>query len=510
MKFKIAFLCCLAALLPFAISARSPKRGIGWDEKTQKLSDAPVDKMLPGVSWIYTWGETPQGTASHLGTDAGMAFVPMAWGRNFDEQALCAYISAHKSVKYLLGFNEPNFAAQSALTPADAASLWPRLEKIASDYGLKLVAPALNFTGESVGGRVWGVYDWLDEFIRCYKAKYHHLPVMDCLALHCYMNWYSATMWFVNDYFYKDIFKDGNDTRYPNIVEMLEASQQATGHYPRMMLTEFCSWEGDKDGFTTNVENQIDQMTQRIQKLEQSETIEGYAWFMANSEAAQFPYMSVFQTNSPESELSMLGQVYVYMSAFDREKYYTPGETVQAKDYVDATTDGQIVRVRPNREWGSEMPLTVELTPHAAATYQINVQGSGTYTFRVHAKTMNAKLGVRVGNANRDTEVELSGHPAQWTDYTFSLWLPPGKNTVRFSNLSSSEPVQINSWQFSRPAGAEEVPTATDTTFTVYNLQGMNMGRCESLSALALDEGVYLLVYPDGTSSKMRLMHRKR
>lgn len=506
MKAKIVLLSCLVAA-GFCLDgqARSPKRGICWDEKTQPLTDAPVEKMLPGVSWLYTWGEKPVGEPARLGTGDGIAFVPMAWGRNFDGQALRQYIGAHKSVKYLLGFNEPNFAAQSALTPAEAAALWPRLEKIASDYGLKLVAPALNFTGESVGGRVWGVYDWLDEFIRVYKEKNRRLPVMDCLALHCYMNWYSATMWFVNDYFYSDIFKDGNDTRYPNIVEMLRAAQQATGHYPRMMLTEFCSWEGDKDGFTTNVENQIDQMTQRVQKLEQSPLVEGYAWFMANSDAAQYPYMSVFQNNIPDSPLGMLGTVYVHMSAFDRDKYYTPGETIQAKDYVDATTDGNIVRLRPNREWGSDLPLTVQLSPYSAATYQIDVPSSGTYTFTLHARTTSARLGVRAAGATRDTEVELTGHPAQWTDYTFTLYLQPGKSTIRFSNLSA-ETIQFNSWSYGRPGSVDDITaSAADTPCAVYTLQGIRLGCSAPSSPLSLDRGLYLLVYPDGTSRKLRL-----
>lgn len=46
--------------------SKSAKRGIGWDEKTQKLSDAPIDKMLPGISWLYNWGPTPSGSAANL------------------------------------------------------------------------------------------------------------------------------------------------------------------------------------------------------------------------------------------------------------------------------------------------------------------------------------------------------------------------------------------------------------------------------------------------------------
>lgn len=510
MKANFALCLMLAAIIPTVSfsQSKSPKRGICWDEKSQPLSDAPVNKMLPGVSWIYTWGEAPMGEAAHLGPDKGMDFVPMAWGRNFDEAALRSYLDTHKGVKYLLGFNEPNFAAQAAMTPTEAADRWPALERIATEYGLKLVAPALNFTGESVGGKVWGIYDWLDEFIGYYKVKRRHLPKIDCLALHCYMNWYGASTWFVNDYLYSDIFKNGNDTKYPNLVELLNSVKSATGQYPRMMLTEFCSWEGDKDGFVTNVDNQIDQMTQRIQKMEQSDLVESYAWFMANSNASEFPYMSVFETNHRDSELSPLGKVYVNMSAFDRNKYFKPGELIAAKDYIDATTDDRIVRVRPNSEVGSALPLLVSLSAaapyssaYSAATYQIEVPKSGTYTLTLHAMATGGKVAIEIAGAQGDTEMELAGHPGEWADHTVSLTLPAGKNTLKISNLSDS-PVSINSWRFESDSSIADITASSDGQYTVYNLFGTRLATCPSLSSLNLAAGIYLIVSPDGTSRK--------
>lgn len=512
MKTKAALACCLMAAATTAFAqAKSPKRGICWDEKTQKFSDAPIDRMLPGISWIYTWGEAPQGSAANLGNDNGIAFAPMAWGRNFSETAIRNYVKEHATVKYLLGFNEPNFAAQANMTPADAAALWPTLEAIATEYGLKLVSPALNFTGEQVGGRVWGIYDWLDEFIRVYRETNGRLPKMDCIALHCYMNWYGANTWFVNEYIYSDIFKNGNDAKYPNIVEVLNTAKEATGQYPRMMLTEFCSWEGNKDGFVTNEDNQIDQMTQRIQKMEQSDLVEGYAWFMANTNASQYPYMSAFRTNSAASELSTLGEVLVNMSSFDVEKYYTSGETVQAKDYVDATTDDQIVRLRPNTEEGSVIPLQVQLTAadtdkgrYSAATYQIDVPVSGSYTFTLHAKGADATLGIAPDGAEAATELNLAGHPDDWADYKADVTLAAGRNTVKITNLSAN-PVLLNSWKFDAATGIDGVAASgsPDGLCTVYNLQGIRLGTVRPESPLGLDKGIYILLSPDGTSRKV-------
>lgn len=80
MKSKAIIFCCLLAILSTATAQiKSPKRGIGWDEKTQKLSNAPIDKLLPGVSWIYTWGETPQGTADNLRDDDGIMFISLEY-----------------------------------------------------------------------------------------------------------------------------------------------------------------------------------------------------------------------------------------------------------------------------------------------------------------------------------------------------------------------------------------------------------------------------------------------
>lgn len=511
MKFKATIFCCLLAILSTATAQiKSPKRGIGWDEKTQKLSNAPIDKLLPGVSWIYTWGETPLGTADNLGDDDGIMFIPMAWGRNFNETAIRDYIKSHSSVKYLLGFNEPNFAAQANMSPKEAASLWHVLEDIASEFDLRLVAPALNFSGEKVDGQVWGIYDWLDEFIRSYKEANDRLPKIDCLALHCYMNWYGANTWFVNEYFYSDIFKDGNDRKYPNIVELLNTVKEATGHYPRMMLTEFCSWEGDKDGFVTNVDNQIDQMTQRIQKMEQSDMVEGYAWFMANANASEYPYMSVFETNNANSDLSTLGKVFVNMSGFDLSKYYTPGEIVDAKDYVDATTDEQIVRLRPNTEPGSDHPLQIQLTAanpgkgeYSAATYRIDVPSSGIYTFTLHAKGDAAMLRIEAPGNDNSAELTIAGQSDVWADYTANITLPAGKNDIKITNLSTN-PVLLNSWKFD--AGTWIATTTTPGgSYTVYNLQGVKLATFPCESSINLEKGIYILVSPDGSSRKIAL-----
>lgn len=439
----------MCTVLPLVATAqkKSAKRGICWDENTQSITEAPVRKMLPGLSWIYNWGVSPARNLPILGTEGGMDFVPMCWTASYDEKKLRTYLEAHPGVKYLLGFNEPNFMYQANLTPKAAAAKWNKLENIAADHNLKLVAPVLNFTGDRVGGRTWTPYEWLDEFIKLYKQKHKRLPRIDCLALHCYMNWYGASTWFALDYFYHDLYDTHKEFhgQYPNIVELMEDYKVSHGHFPRMMLTEFCSWEGDKDGFVTTPESQIDQMTQKVQKMEQSDLVEGYAWFMANSNETRSPYFSVFKTNWADSELSDLGKVYVYMSSFDKEKYYAPGNRIQAKDYIDASTDDVQVRLRPNIEEGSDLPLQVEFQPGSFAVYQITVPKNGTYTFTLHhqsAAETALSLSVDGGKMMKYT---IAGTASRWQDFHDSITLTEGKHTVRVSNEGPSSLI-INSW----------------------------------------------------------------
>ena len=43
---------------------------------------------------------------------------------------------------HLLGMNEPGHQQQSNLEPAEAAALWPQMEKVAHSMGLRLGTPS--------------------------------------------------------------------------------------------------------------------------------------------------------------------------------------------------------------------------------------------------------------------------------------------------------------------------------------------------------------------------------
>lgn len=483
-----------AAGLLISFSCRgesSQKRGLCWDEAKLKLGEYQASLLVPGVSWVYNWGPSPANEGVY---SEEFCFVPMAWNGSYDAGKIKSWLKNHPETRYLLGFNEPNFASQAKMTPSQAASAWPGLEAIAKEFGVKLVAPALNFSDSSVGGKVWGIYDWYDEFFRLYPEAQ-----VDCLALHCYMNWSSATTWFATEYIYKDLYTASNKSKYPNLVRFLDNFKEANGHFPRMMLTEFCGWEYD---YLPDVYFQIDQMTQKVQKLEQSDLIEGYAWFIGNNTggASSFPYMSVLQTNSATSQLSDLGKVYVNMSSFDKTHYYQPEEMIMAKDYVDASMDNRQVKVRPNTETGSSIPLQIELPSQGECEYLVEVSSAGDYVFTIHMKSdSNPTLSLSVDNK---IESETTGEKGKgvWEDLLIDSKLTAGRHSVKIRNKGTST-IILNSLSFkSGSAGIEMMEMNRGGKRRVFNIQGIDLGDCDYDN---LAPGLYLVKKENGETEKL-------
>src|SRR6185369_3985209 len=109
-------------------AAPTCKRGIA-------ANTAPGAAFYPAVRWWYNWG------LSRSGGNTGIEFVPMVWGSSTVNGTIPA------GSKFLLGFNEPNFKAQSNLTPQAAAAAWPALTTNARNAGAAIVSPAMNFCG---------------------------------------------------------------------------------------------------------------------------------------------------------------------------------------------------------------------------------------------------------------------------------------------------------------------------------------------------------------------------
>jgi hypothetical protein len=150
--------------------AEGCKRGIA-------SNDVPGPAFAGRVAWWNNWALGGDGVPD------GIEFVPMVWGADdvgdpFPEEAA-----------YLLGFNEPNFHAQSDLTAQEAAAAWPQIE--ASAGGRPLVSPAMNYCGPEDQCNGTSPYQYLrDFFAACSGCR------VDYVAVH----WYNCDLPSLQDY----------------------------------------------------------------------------------------------------------------------------------------------------------------------------------------------------------------------------------------------------------------------------------------------------------------------
>jgi hypothetical protein len=274
-------LLCLfcVALLVGPVHARSFKRGICYGYH----SPADMAAIAPGVSWWYNWAVTPENSVADTFQDLNMEFVPMAWNGGFDQARLRTFLQSHPDVKYILGFNEPNFISQANMTPSAAAAAWPALEAIADEFGLEIVGPAVNFCGDCVSenGTVYtDPVDYLDDFFAaCSDCR------VDYIAVHNYMCYQSALEWYIGN-FYK--------------------------YGKRIWLTEFACW--DQPASVVTRQFQIDYMRDAVAALESDTMVFRYAWFIGRTgNIDSYPYQSIF-AEAP-GVLTELGSQYVDLPA---------------------------------------------------------------------------------------------------------------------------------------------------------------------------------------------------
>jgi hypothetical protein len=204
------------------------KRGIA-------ANTAPGAAFSPKITWWYNWALTGSGMG------AGIEFVPMVWGAASLNKALPA------GSKYVLGFNEPNFHAQSNLTAQQAAADWPAVQTAAA--GIPIVSPAMNFCGPAADCNGTSPYQYLkDFFAACTGCK------VDYVAVH----WYNCDLPSLKDY-----LEPGNN---------LEGFEQFG---KPIWLTEF-SCNG-----SASVAEQEAFMRLAIPYLEASTKVFRYSWFSA-------------------------------------------------------------------------------------------------------------------------------------------------------------------------------------------------------------------------------------
>jgi hypothetical protein len=239
-------------------AALTCKRGIA-------ANTPPGAAFYPAVRWWYNW------SLSKSGGNTGIEFVPMVWGGSTVNGTIPA------GSKFLLGFNEPNFKAQSNLTPQAAASAWPALQMNARNAGIgTIVGPGMNFCGPAANCNGTDPYVYLTDFLgACTGCEVDHIAA----------HWYNCDL--------------------PSLKAYIESNSSLAGWQQfgkPIWLTEFSC-----DGNATAAQQEA-YMRAAIPYLESNPNVFRYSWFSAD------PIPNAKLINA-DGTPTALGQVYISLAA---------------------------------------------------------------------------------------------------------------------------------------------------------------------------------------------------
>ncbi len=388
--FWIGVFTCLIA------SAQNGKRGMAYGHH----SPQDLSVLAPEVSWWYNWSEIPESSVAGVFGGYGFEFVPMTWNGNFDESKLRDYLNEHPETKYLLAFNEPNFLEQANMTPSEVAAQWPRLEALASEFNLQIVAPAVNFCGECVSenGTVYtDPFKYLDDFFAaCPDCKVDHI------AVHSYMNTVSALEWYIGEF-----------KKYGKPI----------------WLTEFAGWE--YNGNINNVNDQISFMIGAVDLLENDPDVFRYAWFIGRGSGIEtFPYIDLLGANGT---LTQLGEVYKQMPTHDENHIVPVPATIEAEAYNSMSG---ILLERTEDHSGFANVGYIDAGDWLE--YKIEVEEAGSYDIRLRAaSTRNSSLQVLVdGEVKLTQSIPNTNGWQTWLTVNNTLELDAGVQTLRIKALT--------------------------------------------------------------------------
>lgn len=216
--------------------------------------------------WYYTWG-TPMPSPSPKNCE----FVSMFWGAaNVTDANIAAVgqLKAQGSVKYVLGFNEPDQSGQSNMTVSQVLALWPKLESI----GLPLGSPAVS----------WPTLQWFTDFMDSVAAE--HLRV-DFICVHMYVG--------------------TDDVSFVQVLQQLYNQY----HLP-IWVTEFATADWNASTPAANMYTASDAlgfMQRLLPKLDSLSYVQRYSWFSGDPTSAALWPSALIATNG---SLTTLGSWY--------------------------------------------------------------------------------------------------------------------------------------------------------------------------------------------------------
>jgi len=400
---------------------KSSKRGVAYNiPYTDDLTT-----LTKGLSWFYNWGITPTSAISSS-YNQYLDYCPMAWN-GVNASVLRTFKSAHPECAYILAFNEPNLTNQANMTPTQAAAKWPDLKAIATELNLKIISPAMNY------GTLPGYSDpitWLDEFFT--KVP---LSDIDGIAIHCYMS---------------------NPTSVASYVSLFKKYGKP------IWLTEFCAWDG-LTAATFTPDQQKDYMVEAVTLLENDTNVFRYAWFQGRNSSGEtaFPYYALL--TAQKGVLTELGDIYINMSSFDKNYYFSSQDTIQAEKFsnshsaslrrMDATSGNLYLNGFYFKDW---------------ATYQVDLPESKTYTITFKIACIDGttlQILDSLGNLLSSQDIPNTGGLTTWGFRNITVALPAGKQTIQLKSMG--EGCNIDWFTFSAVNTAVQ-NVASSRVFSLY------------------------------------------
>jgi len=371
---------------------KSNKRGVSYGFH----STADIQKFSEAISWWYNWSPQPDSAIETTYQNYNVDFTPMAWNAN-GISGVNSWISQDSNVKYILGFNEPNFKEQANMTPSEAASAWSSFQQIARENNLKTVTPAVNYCGDCVsenGTTYNNPFVYLDDFFKeCANCE------VDYIALH----WYGS----------------GN-----SIVGYINDARK---YGKPIWVTEFSSW--DTSNPVVDVEQQKNYLAGTVNFLERDPDVFRYSWFIGrtNSGINTYPFIDLY--GNP-GEWTELGEIYKQIPVYDPDmKFQIPGK-IQAEEYF--LMDGLFAELTKDVTGF----LNLGWTDNGDwVSYKINVAKSGTYELGVRvAGTKTGAIEFLIDDSNGATiNTPNTGSWQTWKTIYSTLNLTAGEHLLKMN-----------------------------------------------------------------------------
>ena len=390
---------------------KSYKRGVAYGYHSVQ----DMQNFSQNISWWYNWAAQPDVSIRNTYQNYDVDFTPMAWNA-VGISGVASWAEKDSTIKYMLGFNEPNFKEQANMTPTQAANAWPSLQKIAKKHNLKIVGPAVNYCGNCVseGGTTYtNPFTYLDHFFAaCDTCQ------VDFIGLH----WYGS----------------GN-----SIVGYVNTARK---YNKPIWITEFASW--DYSNLVQNINEQKKYLAGTVNFLERDPDIYRYSWFIGRTSGGinTVPYIDLYGASGMLTEL---GQLYMDIPVYDPEmKFDVPGR-IECEEYFlmsglfcepTSDVDGFLnIGWTDNGDW---------------AEYKIAVEKSGTYNLNARiAGTSSGKIDILIDNVLLKTiNTPSTGGWQVWTDLTTEIDLTEGDHMLRWRVRSAG--FNINWIEFSNIATA--------------------------------------------------------